>query len=81
MTGNKIDAFPVDEPVIRYISGVNDKITYIPEYMDPFDFAFVFRKNDEGKKLAEEFSEFLEQLKSNGKLEELQNIWFGTDEK
>ena len=80
LTSNKIVSFPVDEPVIRYIMGENDKITYIPEYLEPFEFGFVFRKNEDGKKLRDEFNEFIRQVQSDGTLDEMQNIWFGSDE-
>ena len=80
LTSNKIVSFPVDEPVIRYIMSENDKITYIPDYLEPFEFGCVFRKNDEGKKLRDEFDEFIGQIQADGTLDEMQNIWFGADE-
>lgn len=80
LTSNKIDGFPIDEPVIRYIMEKNDKVSYIPEYLDPFDFAYVFRKDENGEKLRDQLSEFLMQLKADGTLEEIADIWFGADE-
>ncbi len=80
LTGNKIDGFPIDEPVIRYIMGENKKVAYIPEKLDPFDFAFVFKKDENGKKLRDQMSEFMKQLKADGTLDDLEEIWFGTDE-
>ena len=79
LTGNKIDGFPIDEPVARYISNENPAVGYLPEYLDPFDFAFVFRKDEQGAKLRDEVSEFLAQIKNDGTFEEIGEIWFGTD--
>lgn len=79
LTGNKIDGFPIDEPVARYISSENPAVGYLPEYLDPFDFAFVFAKNEHGAKLRDEVSEFLRKIKNDGTFEEIGNIWFGTD--
>ena len=80
LTGNKIDGFPIDEPVIKYIMGENKKVAYIPEKLDPFDFAFVFRKDEKGKRLRDQISEFLTQLKADETLDDLEEIWFGADE-
>ena len=80
MTSNKIVSFPVDEPVIRYIMSENNKVSYIPDYLDTFEFACVFRKNEKGEKLRDEFDEFIRQIREDGTLDEMQNIWFGSDE-
>ena len=80
LTSGKIVSFPIDEPVIRYIMGENEKITYIQEYLEPFEFGCVFQKGDEGQKLRDEFNEFLSLLQTEGTLDEIQNIWFGADE-
>ena len=42
LTGHKIDAFVVDEPVARLIARENSEITWIPEYLDQYQFGFVF---------------------------------------
>lgn len=80
LVGGKIDGFPADEPVVRYIMKENDDVTYISENLDPFDLAFVFRKDEDGKKLCDQLSEFLMQIKTDGTLEKLGEIWFDTDE-
>ncbi len=77
---NKIDAFPADEPVMKYIMGEDDKLTYIPEYLDAFDFAYGFPKNEKGKALCNEFNEYLSQKAADGTLEDMEDKWFGSDE-
>ena len=80
LTAGKIDAFPSDEPVIRYIiSQGYTGISYIPEYIEKFDFAYCFSK-DGGERLCAEFSEFISSLRSDGRLSDLSEKWFGTDE-
>ena len=80
LTTNKIDAFPSDEPVIRYIMNQRSDISYIPEYLENFEFAYCFPKTPEGQKLRDEISEFISGLKANGSLDAIASKWFGTDE-
>ena len=76
----KIDGFVVDEPVAEIIVGENSRLTYIPDYVDVFDFGYVFPKNDDGEDLCDDFSEFLEEIKSDGTLEKIEKRWFSDDE-
>ena len=58
----------------------NDKLTCIPDYMEPFEFGYVFRKDETGEKLRSQFNEFLRQIKNDGTLEEIDARWFNKDE-
>lgn len=80
LSAGKIDAFPSDEPVIRYIMTQRSDVAYIPEYLNTFDFAYCFAKTEDGQRLCGQFSEFIAGLKSDGKLDELADIWFSGDE-
>ncbi len=80
LTGRKIDAFAVDEPVAQILLRENDLITYLPEYLDNYEFAFVFPMNEAGETLRAQFNSFLEPLAASGKLEELEEKWFGENE-
>ncbi len=80
LSADKIDAFPSDEPAIRYIMGENPSVTYIPEYLDTFDFAYCFAKTERGQQLCSEFSEFIVNLVADGKLDDLSDKWFADDE-
>ena len=80
LSSNKIDAFPSDEPVIRYIMGLQPNVTYIPDYLDTFEFAYCFAKTREGQHLCDQFSEFIRKLKAEGALDKLSDKWFSSDE-
>ena len=36
LTGQKVEAFAMDEPVVQLLMGENDQITYLPEYLDAY---------------------------------------------
>ena len=79
LNSGKIDAFVCEEPTLRSMMQGESTLTYIAEPLEESDFGFVFPKNDEGRRLNEEFSEFLRRLKENGTLEQINAIWFGED--
>ena len=81
LAAGKIDAFPSDEPVIRYIIQQGyEGIAYIPEYIEDFEYAYCFAKTEEGQRLCGEFSEFLRSLQADGRMNDLSKKWFGKDE-
>ena len=80
LSSGKIDAFPIDEPVLRYIMGETSGMSYIPEYLDTFDLAFGFPKTETGEKLCEEMSAFLRKIKADGTLAQIDARWFSHDE-
>ena len=80
LSTNKIDAFPSDEPVIAYIAKQRDDITYIPEYIEMFEFAYCFAKTPAGEKLCGELSEFIRGLKDRKELDAITDKWFSADE-
>ncbi|MBQ3270277.1 MAG: transporter substrate-binding domain-containing protein [Clostridia bacterium] len=79
LTGRKIDAFVVDEPVAQILMRESDQVTSLPEYLDSYEFALVFPKSEAGERLRDQFNAFLEQL-PEGTLEQLSVKWFGEDE-
>ncbi len=82
LAAGKIDAFPSNEPVVRYmISQGYEGIDYIPEFIQDFDSAYCFSKDGKGQKLCGEFSEFLRSLRQDGGMDRLAEKWFSTDEK
>lgn len=59
-----IDGFYVDEMLAQYYKNlIPQRITFIDPNLEKDKNAFAFQKNDEGKKLAEEFNEFLKTAK------------------
>ena len=80
LTTHKIDAYTVDEPVIKFQVQESDALTYIPEYMETFDFAYVFPKTDAGQALRDQFSEYLTRIKADGTMAEIDKKWFSVDD-
>ncbi len=78
MTG-KIDGYAIDEPVAVLELHENDNITYIPEYLDTFDYSFIFPKDDDGEDWRREFNQFLEEIISDGTIAEIQKKWLSGD--
>ena len=76
---DKIDGYVIDEPVIVLEMKENDKLTYIPEYLETYDFAYILPKNEMGEKLRKEFNAYLSKTGSDGRLAELQKKWLSGD--
>ena len=79
LTGKKVEAFAVDEPVAQILMHEDERLTYLHEYLDDYVFAFAFAKNEAGKALKDQFNAFLEQL-PDGTLNALAAKWFDEDE-
>ncbi len=79
LNAGTIDGFAVDEPVVKYMMAEDSSLDYVREYMDSYEYAFAFPKNDEGKARCDELSEFIRKIKADGTLKEIDSIWFGTD--
>ena len=77
---NRIDAFPGDDAVIDSIVAQNEHIGIVPEYLERFEFGFVFSKTDEGDKLAEQMNEYFKSISESGELLSIRNKWIGEDE-
>ena len=72
---NKIDAFPLSLDVLRTIMDENDQITYLSEPLSTYDCGFTFSKTESGRKLCEEFNEFLQSIKTDGTLQAMEEKW------
>lgn len=76
-----IDAYLSDEPALKAIHAEQPQIDYIKERLTDNQYSFAFRKSDlDSAKLLDEFNEFLRGLKEDGTYDEIDSIWFGTDE-
>ena len=80
LSSGKIDAFLYDKPVLIYLMGENDRITYIPESLASYDYAFAFPRSDSGAGMCNELSEYIRQLKSDGTLDQILNTWLLRDD-
>ena len=81
LLANKIDGFLGDEPGIISIHAESPEIDYIHESLTENNYSFAFRKDDEkSATLCSELNEFLEQSWADGTMDEIADIWLGTDE-
>lgn len=76
-----IDAYLGDEPALKSIHAQQPQISYIKERLTNNRYSFAFRKDDpEEEALRDQFNDFLAQLKADGTYDEIDSLWFGTDE-
>ena len=76
----KIAAFLMDEPMARVLCAENPGVTYLEDYLTEDGYAFAFPKTEKGALLRDQMNEFLAQIHADGTLQEIEDIWFGTDE-
>ena len=78
---NKIDAYADAESLVRYMMAANPDLTYLDERLsDGMDIGAVFPKTEEGRKLCDEYSAFVREIRENGVWDEIREIWFGDDD-
>ena len=75
LTSGKIAAFACDEPVLRSIMAENSQVTMLPEYLENFDYGFIFGKDEGGEVLAAQMSEYIRELRDSGELKQLCDKW------
>ena len=82
LESGKIDAFLGDEPGMKSLHNEQPAVDYIHDNITENNYSFAFRKNDpQSAALCKEFNAFLKKSWKDGTMEELDEIWFGTDEK
>lgn len=81
LSKGKIDAFIGDEPILKEMCRDNKSLSYLPEPVSKDSYYFLFSKKSEAvPKAVEQMNEMLAKYKSDGTLEKLAEIWFGTEE-
>ena len=81
LLAGKIDGFLIDEPGMIAMHAETPEIDYIHERLTENNYAFTFRKDDDcSAALCEELDAFLAQSWADGTMEEIAEIWLGTDE-
>lgn len=81
LTNGVIDAYLGDEPALKSIHAQQPQIDYIKERLTNNRYSFAFRKDDpQEKALRDQFNGFLQKLKEDGTYDEIDALWFGTDE-
>ena len=76
----QLAGYLTDEPLARYTQITFPSVTYIDESLGEANYAFAFAKTDMGTKLRNEMNQFLAKIRKDGTLEEIDSIWFGSDE-
>lgn len=76
----EIAAFLMDEPMARILCAENEGVSCLQEHLTQDGYAFAFPKTQRGERLRDELNEFLIRLKADGTLDEIEDIWFGSDE-
>ena len=79
LVAGEVDAVADDDAVIRAMMRSSNNVILVNEYVEPSEYGFLFPKTSEGEKLSEEMSAYLKKIKGNGKLEKLDDKWFGAD--
>ncbi len=80
LKASKIDGVACLESVIIQVQAQDEEVAYIDEPIGTVPLGFVFPKNEQGKKLAGQMSEFLTRMHENGEMDRLKALWNGTDE-
>ncbi|MBQ1406595.1 MAG: ABC transporter permease subunit [Eubacterium sp.] len=76
----KIDGFVMSTITMSHLARQHDDITWLPELLSTRYRSFGFTKDQDGESLRDQFDEMLAELKEDGTLEELKEIWYGTDD-
>ncbi len=76
----RVDSWIEADALLKYMCRENPDLTYIEEALsERMDAAAAFPKTDRGRRLCDEYSEYLRKIKASGVYDALQNNWFGTD--
>lgn len=75
LSTGKIAAFACDEPVLRSIMAQSSQVTMLPEYLDTFEYGFIFNKGEGGSALCGQMSEFIAAIRDDGTLSQLEEEW------
>lgn len=81
LSSGKFDAFAADEPVLKALMRQNSSVTAVPEYLNQFEFGYVFPKTEAGQALCGQFNDFIEKIKADGTLDALEQKWNSETEK
>lgn len=77
LKAGKIAAFACDEPVLKDIMAQDSRVAMLPEYLDTFEYGFIFGKDEGGEALCDQMSEFIRGIKEDGTLSQLTDQWLG----
>lgn len=81
LRAGKVDAYADSDALIRYVMISSTDITALHERISvTVKAGAIFSKNQKGKALCDEYSDYIKKIKANGEYDEIQKIWFGPDE-
>ena len=72
---DKIDGFPGDEPVLKFMAAEDDRLVVLPEDMNPVEMAYVLPKSEKGDRLREELNAWIRSARASGELDEIAYKW------
>lgn len=76
----KIDATAGDDMALIYHNiQTGGKLRLLDGFLKPFEFGFIFSKDDNGNKLAAEMSDFITGLEADGTLDQIKHNWMDED--
>ena len=80
LTG-KVDAYLGDELGVKAVRAEQPEVDYIRDRIKVNNYSFAFRKNDpKSAALCAEVDSFIAACREDGTIQELDDIWFGSDE-
>lgn len=75
----KVDAGCMDEPALRFLKIDYPQLVILDGFLEESNLAPVFPKTEAGQALCDQYNEFLEKAWADGTMQEIDDIWFGTD--
>ena len=76
----KVDGIMLDKPNFNSVARTDKNLSCITVPAYSVEIGFGFQKNDGGNTLQAQMNEYLQELKENGKIDELINKWYGETE-
>lgn len=76
----KIDGFVMSENTLKQMRREHLNVTWLPDVLNTRYRYFGFAKTAKGEKLCAQMNEMLAELRADGTMTELEDIWYGDDE-
>ena len=80
LKASKIDGLACIRSAAEQLQEQDDSIAVMEETIGAVPLGFVYPKNEKGKLLSEQMSEFLREMTESGELDRLKEVWNGTDD-
>ena len=80
LKAHKIDGVATLDIVINQLLQEDDSLAVVDGTIGAVPLGFVYPKNEKGRLLADQMSEFLTNMKESGELDRLTEVWNGSDE-